>query len=183
MVGSRSQRIAKAATVSWWSLKEGVLNLSNPLSYSNCHFPPDQRIGPVDVCPNPDHAWQVGISGVQAAWRSLADVEALAANVHPQKSSAQVLTDAANTAGLGPATATGQTIVSSTGRLRLSWLLRDGAVGFEAQYPVVQQECFVDGLYWCFGTGWSTSAAFAPNYGTAVQAVADLEAIFDERAP
>src|SRR5688572_17953445 len=43
MIGTRSQRIAKAAEVAWWSLKEGVLDLANPLVYSNCHFPPDQH--------------------------------------------------------------------------------------------------------------------------------------------
>lgn len=183
MRGTRADRIAKAAVVAWWSLKEGVLDLQDPLSYSNCHFPPDQHIGPVDVCPNAGNAWQVGISAVQAAWRSLADVEALAADVHPEKTSTQILVDAASTAGHGPATTTGQTVASSTGRLRLSWLLRDGAVGFEAQYPVVHQECFADAKSWCFGAGWSTSATFAANAWTSKQAIADLETIFDTLAP
>lgn len=183
MIGSRSERIEKAAVVTWWSLKEGVLDLANPLSYSNCHFPPDQHIGPLSVCPNANNAWQVGISGVQAAWRTLADVEALAKQVHPGSSITEILVDAAQTAGYGPGTSTGQTIASATGRLRLSWLLRDGATGFEAQYPVVQDECFVDGLYWCFGSGWGATAAFAPNRTKALEAIADLEAILDRLAP
>jgi hypothetical protein len=183
MKGSRADRIAKAAEVTWWSLKEGVLELDQPLPYSNCHFPPDQHIGPIDVCPNPNNAWQVGISGVQAAWRTLEDVEALAASVHPDLSSTEVLVAAAETAGFSPGSATGQAIASSTGRLRLSWLLRDGAVGFEAQYPVVHDECFVQGLYWCFGAGWPSSAAFAPDVWTSEQAVSDLEGILGALAP
>lgn len=183
MKGSRADRIAKAAEVTWWSLKEGVLELSNPLSYSNCHFPPDQHIGALDVCPNPNNAWQVGISGVQAAWRTLADVEALSASVHPGMSSTDVLVNAAAVAGFSAGSATGQAIAGSTGRLRLSWLLRDGAVGFEAQYPVVHDECFVQGLYWCFGAGWPSSATFAPDVWTSQQAVNDLEAIFAALSP
>jgi hypothetical protein len=183
MIGSRSQRIEKAAVVAWWALKEGVLDLANPLVYSNCHFPPDQHIGALAVCPDPNHAWQVGISGVQAAWRSLADVEALAKQVHSGVALKQVLVDAAQAAGFAPGSTTSNSIASSTGRLRLSWLLRDGAVGFEAQYPVVQQECFVQGLYWCFGSGWASSAAFAPSRATSEDAIADLEAILDELAP
>lgn len=183
MQGTRASRIAKAAEVTWWSLKEGVLELSNPLSYSNCHFPPDQHIGPLDVCPNPNNAWQVGISGVQAAWRTLAEVEALAASVHPGMSSTEVLVAAAAAAGFPAGSSTGQAIAGSTDRLRLSWLLRDGAVGFEAQHPVVHSECFEQGRYWCFGTGWPSSEAFAADAWTSAQAVGDLEEIFESLAP
>ena len=36
--GSRDERLDTAATVAWWSLKEGVLFLENPIVYSNCAF-------------------------------------------------------------------------------------------------------------------------------------------------
>ena len=178
LMGSEEERIEKAAVVTWWSLKEGVLDLPQPLSYSNCHFPPDQHIAALDVCPNANNAWQVGISGVQAAWRSLADVEALAKQVHPGSSVTEILVEAADTAGYGPSSTTGKSIATSTGRLRLSWLLRDGATGFEAQYPVVQDECFDQSLSWCFGSGWDSTADFAPDRATSLRAIADLEAIF-----
>jgi hypothetical protein len=181
--GSASERIDKAGYVAWWSLKEGVLGVNNPLSYSNCSFPPDKQIGPLDVCPDPGNAWQVGLSAVQSAWNTLSNVEALALKVHPEKSVSQVLTDAAKTAGFGAATSTGQAVASSTDRLRLSWLLRDGAVGFEAQYPIVYSECFVSEKSWCFGTGWSSSASFAPHRAGADQAVADLKSIFAALSP
>jgi hypothetical protein len=190
MRGSRAQRIDKAAHVLWWSLKEGILRLDDALSYSNCHVPPDTRIGPTDVCPNPNNAWQVGVSGVQAGWRTLADVEALAADVHPQRSIGETLVAASEAAGFGAASATGSTIAQSTGRLRLSWLLRDGAVGFEAQYPAVQGECFqtfASGwehtCAWCFGSGWDDSAAFAPSRAAAETSVADLAGLLSDLAP
>lgn len=181
--GSASERIDKSAYVTWWALKEGVLDVNNPLSYSNCSFPPDQRIGPVDVCPNPDNAWQVGLSGVQAAYRTLASVEAIALEVHPQTPITEILTGAAVAAGFGATTALGQTIAASDDRLRLSWLLRNGPVGFEAQYPPVHSECFVSTKPWCFGTGWPSSASFAATQADAQQAVADLKSIFQTLAP
>jgi hypothetical protein len=181
--GSASERLDTAGYVTWWALKEGVLDVNNPLSYSNCSFPPDQHIGPVEVCPDPGNAWQVGLSGVQAAWKTLEGVEAIALTVHPEKSVGEILTGAAAKAGLGAQTELGQTVATSTDRLRLSWLLRDGAVGFEAQYPIVYSECFVSEKSWCFGTGWASSASFAPNRAGAEQAVADLKSIFQTLAP
>jgi len=181
--GSASERIDKSATVTWWALKEGVLNVNNPLSYSNCSIPPDQHIGPVELCPNPDHAWQVGLSGVQAAWRTLESVETVALTVFPQQSIGELLVDAASTAGFGATTALGQTIASSADRLRLSWLLRHSPVGFEAQYPTVHGQCFVNIETWCFGSGNDTSAAFAPTQAGAEQAIADLVAIFQNLSP
>jgi hypothetical protein len=190
MRGSRAERIDKAAYVAWWSLKEGVFGLEDALGYSNCHFPPDMHIGPLDVCPDPDNAWQVGLSAVQAAWRTLDDVEWLAGDVHPDKSITQVLRDAAEAAGYAPGTSTGEAIVNSSARLRLSWLLRDAAVGFEAQYPTVQSECFSicqggweSTCQWCFGTGWDESAAFAADRSSAAQTVAEIASLLDALAP
>ncbi len=181
--GSAAERFDKAAYVAWWALKEGVINVNNPLSYSNCSIPPDKHIGPVEVCPNENNAWQVGLSGVQAAYRTLASVEAIALKVYPEKSSDQVALEAGMAAGFGASTTLGQTIAESSERLRLSWLLRDSAVGFEAQYPPVYNECFVSEKSWCFGTGWGATAAFAPNRAGAEQSIADLKALFQALAP
>lgn len=181
--GSKAERVDKSAYVTWWALKEGVLNVNNPLSYSNCSFPPDKHIGPTEVCPDPDNAWQVGLSGVQAAHRTLESVEALALTVFPAKTISAMLTEAAVTAGFGASTSVAQAITGSGDRLRLSWLLRNGAIGFEAQYPPVHSECFVSTKPWCFGTGWPSSASFAPTQADAKQSVADLKAIFQTLSP
>jgi hypothetical protein len=177
--GTESERIDKCAYVTWWSLREGVFHMNNPLSYSNCSIPPDEYIGPVDVCPDPGHAWQVGISGVQAAWQTLEGVEAVALTVFPQQSLSQILIDAAATAGFGASTSLGQTIATSTDRLRISWLLRSGPVGFAAQYPAVHGQCFVNVQPWCFASG----NPFAPSQAASLEVIADLTAIFEALAP
>jgi len=38
LAGTRDQALTAAAAVAWWSLKEGVLSLQNPIVYSNCNF-------------------------------------------------------------------------------------------------------------------------------------------------
>jgi hypothetical protein len=142
-------------------------------------MPPDQHIGPVEICPDPGNAWQVGLAAVQATWRTLDDVEALALTVFPQKSVDEVLVEAAAKAGLGASTSLGQTVASSTDRLRLSWLLRHSPVGFEAEYPVVRGDCFVGVVEgWCFN-----SAPFATSQIEAQQAISDLTAIVETLSP
>jgi hypothetical protein len=177
--GTEAERIDKFAHVTWWSLREGVLHMDNPLSYSNCSIPPDEYIGPVDVCPDPGNAWQVGLSGVQAAWQTLEGVETVALTVLRQKSRSQILVDAAATAGFGASTSLGQTIATSTDRLRISWLLRNGPVGFEAQYPAVHRQCFVDVQPWCF----ASANPFAPSQAAALAVIADRAAIFAALSP
>lgn len=184
--GSREEQLDQAAYVAWWALKEGVLDLDDPLSYSNCGYPSDHRIGPLEVCGHPDYAWQVGIGGVQAAWRSAASVDSIARWVHPGLTTSEILARAATAAGHPPGTYTGDAIVASDGRLRLSWLLREGAVGFAAQYPVVVNECFSEcrngwerTCAWCFGSGWDRSAQFASSQGTARSAIAELREVLD----
>ncbi len=181
--GTKAERIDKAAYVAWWSLKEGVLDTNNPLAYSNCSIPPDKHIGPVEICPNAKNAWQVGISGVQATYTSVDTAEQIAQMAYPQLSLLEVLAEAAPTAGYGVQTALGQAIITSNDRLRLSWLLRTGPVGFAAQYSPVYNECFVSMKSWCFGSGWPSSASFAPTQAGAKQAVTDLMSIFQSLSP
>lgn len=184
--GSRREQLDQAAYVTWWALKEGVLDLDDPLSYSNCNYPRDHRIGPLEVCGHPDYAWQVGIAGVQAAWRNAQSVDAIAGWVHPELTASDILARAATAAGHPPGTPTGDAIVWSEGRLRLSWLLREGAVGFAAQYPVVVGECFTEcrngwerTCAWCFGSGWDRSAQFASSQRSARSTIAELREVLD----
>lgn len=181
--GTAAERIDKSAYVTWWALKEGVFSVNNPLLYSNCSFPPDKRIGPTEVCPDPNRAWQVGLSGVQAAWKTLSGVETTAGTVYPGQSLSDTLAQGAGASGIGTTTSWGQTIVNSSDRLRISWLLRNAPVGFLAQYPTVHSECFVSEKSWCFGTGWPASASFAATRAQAQQSVEDLKGIFQTLSP
>jgi hypothetical protein len=181
--GSRSERLTTAARVAWWSLKEGVLGLDYAFEYSNCNFPSgDQHIGPVDGCPA-NRAWQVGLSASQVPWPYI-DVEATALALNPGQSLGDVLWWTAVEAGYDPSTSNvGAAIVGSAGDLRRSWLLRNPAIGFTNEVEVVTAECIEQSLSWCFGTGWDTTARYAPNRATAMGAMDDLYAAFDELAP
>ena len=179
--GTRSDRIEEAAIVAWWSLKEGVMFLDNPIVYSNCNFPDgDARIGPLESCV-PDRAWQVGLSAVQVPWHTDAEVEGVAGTLLPDLTIDEILASTAREAGLDEASV--DAVVQSSGELRKSWLLRNSVIGFAVEAPVVRSECIDDSLRWCYGTGWDSTRMYAPDRAGAMQSIADIEALFDANAP
>ena len=181
--GTRDTRLTVASRVAWWSLKEGVLDLANPFPYSNCNTTSgDVRIGPLDVCAA-GRAWQVGISGVQVPNFSMATVQNTSASIHSTITEAQVLGASANQAGYATGTSTYNSIVNSTGDLRKSWLLRNHAVGITLQETTVTYECVTNSYSWCYGTGWPTTARYAPNRTEALESMRELKAIMDGLAP
>lgn len=181
--GSRDARLTVAARVAWWSLKEGVLDLSNPFPYSNCHTSSgDVRYGPLDVCAA-GQAWQVGISGIQVTSNSMATVQSTSAAIHSSLTEAQVLGASANQAGYATGTSTYNSIVNSSGDLRKSWLMRNHAVGITLQEPIITRECITNSYGWCYGTGWPTSAQYAPNRAEALESIQELKATLDGLAP
>jgi hypothetical protein len=182
LAGDRAERLTVAARVTWWSLKEGVLDLGNPVAYSNCNTPSgDFRYGPLDVC-YAGRAWQVGLSAVQVPGTSLDQLEGIGQSLFGKPSS-EILAMTARHAGFDPSTGTGAAIVQSTGMQRASWLLRNSAIGFTVSEKVITAECINDAYYWCYGTGWDTSAWYAPYRGAAFQSIDDLYAILDALAP
>ncbi len=181
--GTRDARLTVAARVAWWSLKEGVLDLTNPFAYSNCNTTSgDVRIGPLETCAA-GRAWQVGIPGVQVPNYSLATVQSTSASIHSTLTEAQVLAATATQAGYASGTSTYNGIVNSTGDLRKSWLLRNHAVGITLQEPTVTRECITNSYSWCYGTGWSTTARYAPNRTEALESIQELKALMDGLAP
>ncbi|MBL8954462.1 MAG: SH3 domain-containing protein [Myxococcaceae bacterium] len=183
LTGTRADQVRVASRVTWWSLKEGVLGLANPIGYSNCNTPSgDRRIGPLEVC-SPGRAWQVGASAVQVPGRTLASLEATARQLHPGLGVYDVLWRTAVDAGYANGTSTHAGIVSSTGDLRRSWLLRNGAVGFTYEEPTVTAECINASYAWCYGTAWDTTARYAPNRAAALRSIQDLAAIFERLVP
>ncbi len=183
LAGTRADKLRVASRVTWWSLKEGVLGLANPIGYSNCNTPSgDRRIGPLEVCA-PGRAWQVGAAAVQVPGRTLAQLEATARQLYPGLVVYDVLWRTAVDAGYANGTATHGAIVSSTGDLRRSWLLRNGAIGFTYEEPTVAFECITHAYGWCYGSGWDTTARYAPTRAAAMRSIADLSAIFDRLVP
>ena len=181
--GTRDQRLTVAARVAWWSLKEGVLDLSNPFPYSNCNTTSgDVQVGPLYVCA-PGRAWQVGLSGIQVGTYSMTTVQNTTATIHAGLTEAYVLGATANQAGYATGTSTYNSIVNSTGDLRKSWLERNHAVGITLQEPIVTNECITNAYGWCYGTGWTTTARYAPNRTEALESIQEIKAALDGIAP
>ena len=179
--GTREERIDAAGVVAWWSLKEGVLFLDNPVVYSNCNFPDgDARIGPLEECV-PNRAWQVGLSAVQVPYHTDAEVEAAAQAAYPELAIEEVLRLTAIEAQLDATSV--DAVVGSSGMLRRSWLLRNSPTGFVIEEPVVRGECVNDSRSWCYGTGWDTTRLYAPNRTAALGAIEDVKALLAQVAP
>lgn len=179
ITGTRADRLTNASRVTWWSLKEGVLGLSNPHSFSHCD---NQRIDPLASCAA-QCCWQVGIAATQEPNYSLAATEATAVRLYSGWTVRQVLAHTATYAGYPSGTSGHQRIVDSTGDFRNSWLLRNHGVGFTHQAPTVRDECVNASLSWCYGTGWTTTARYAPNRSAAMRAIGELHGILDALAP
>jgi hypothetical protein len=176
--GTRDERLVKSARVTWWSLKEGVLNVSNPHSYSNCG---GTRLAPLSGCSAT--TWQAGIAGAQVWNYTLSSLESTALNLYPGKTVRDVLADASVKAGYAAGTTTYNGIVNSTGDLRRSWLVRHHAVGFVHNEATVSWECISQSKSWCYSPDWYPSSAFAPNRDAAMRSIRELQAIFDGIAP
>lgn len=162
-----------AALVTWWSLKEGVLGLENPHEFSHCD---NRRLDPLESCA-PQCCWQVGIAAVQEPNFEPAEAAEVAERLYPGMTADEVLAHTATYSGYPEGTPGHDTIVSSTGQFRNSWLLRNHGVGFALNAPQVEAECVVDSLHWCYGTGWDTTAKYAPDRSAALRAIEDVRAI------
>ncbi|MGQ0841264.1 SH3 domain-containing protein [Actinokineospora sp.] len=171
--GTVSERLTMVSRVSWWSLKEGVLGRANPHSFSNCG---DYDWGPLTYCAAPH--WQVGLGGSQVAnFPTLATSEAAAVRLYPGSTVRDVLAHTATYAGYPAGTTGHNQIVNSGGTFRISWLLRNHGVGFTLNAALVADECVSRAMYWCYGTGWAESAAYAPTRAAALRAIGELRSI------
>ncbi|GEL75342.1 SH3 domain-containing protein [Myxococcus virescens] len=195
--GTRAQRLDQAALVSWWAMKEGIWDLgpnrpnpsSNPQSFSICNTSTGDRvIWPLESCNNNGGPWQVGLSGVQVHYHSQASVENTARQLYAREgwSIAQILDHTARTAGFAAGSVEHSTIVNTTNlALRKSWLLRNHGVGFAIQYPQVHQQCVVQGLSWCYGSGhtWNPAYKFASSRAAMTTSVAHIRQHLSNLAP
>jgi hypothetical protein len=181
LAGSRQTRLETAAIVAWWSLKEGVLFLDNPIVYSNCGTDSgSEYIDPLEVCGD-GHAWQVGISGIQVPTFLDDQPSDEAAALYPAASEDEVLWTTATEALLTSEEI--DAVVVSSGKLRTSWLLRDCAIGTSLQVDIIVRECIDDTRSWCTGTGWTATALYAADAAAVRQSIFDLEVLFDALAP
>ena len=172
--GSPSEQRAMAARVTWWSLKEGILDVRNPFAYSNCNSSSgDALIGALETC-GPNRAWQVGIGAVQVPGKTTAELERTARRAFPHQSVGSILGQAAARAGIAKGSQSFSAIVHSSGSLRQSWLLRSGPVGFVYADQEVTSECLQQSMGWCYGRGWDTTSWYAPTREDANRSMSNL---------
>ena len=176
LAGSREERARTAGIVTWWALKEGILDTPNPLRHSLCsQAGADRPIGDLEVCTGP--IWQVGLAGIQPSSVSLAQAEDVAARLYPGESIPSVLRRTAENAGVDAATV--QQIEQIGGTLRKSWLLRDPAIAFELQRPFVETQCLNGAASWCYGS-WETARRFASDRSRIAQVTSELASFFQD---
>ena len=181
LAGSLDKRLTTAARSTWWTLKEGVLDLDNPFVFSLCTFDGrDARIGYNQECPDPHHAWQVGIAAVQVPNYPYDQVKGVANRLFPDSSTTEVIGLAAELAGFPEGSAAWRELRASQGRLRTSWLLRSPPVGITLVETEVKNECIDQSLSWCYGTRWDTTALYAPTRSAAMRSIADLKVLLEK---
>lgn len=169
-VGARA-----SALVTWWALKEGILDLPNPWRHNLCtRDGRDVKLGDLDVCPG--SAWQIGMSGIQAGAVSLAEAEAVAVRFYGSVPAAlsKVVAEA------DVDNATRSAVLASDGDLRKAWLLRDPVISFTLQAPFVEKGCITGTHGWCYGS-WPTALTFAKDRSVALQVVSELERRFSAK--
>lgn len=192
LAGERADRLETMSVVAWWALKEGPLYLSQESSdlgspeaqtvhdFNLCTRPEgDVRIGQTETC-GAGKAWQVGISGIQVPNVDAAAVEAKAEELYPGETADEVLAHTLDYAGYGADSAVAETVRADQGDLRKSWLLRNHGIGFALQEQFIRAECIDAAQGWCYGTGWETSAWFAPDPAGGEQARGDLKEILTQ---
>ena len=212
--GELGERVDMAAKVSWWALREGILELPlvalspqerralppsqrglpSSLRYSSCHNKRRRRDEPHPdeagfVCPSGarpgDNPWQVGIAAAQVDSYSEDSVSKLgdeaAARIVPNGTTRNLLSWTAILAGFEPGTAGYENIVSSTGRLRKSWLMRNPIVAFT---PVKVQEVDNECVHprrprsWCTTHGYPAANRFGKTRRGMNQSIVDLRRVF-----
>lgn len=178
VAGTLSQRLTSVSRVAWWSLKEGVLGLTNPHSYSHCD---NGDRNPLATCPV--SVWQIGIAAMQQQNATLSQSEAAATQLYPGWTVQDVLAHTATYAGYPVGTAAYNQIVNSTGSFRNSWLLRNHGVGFTLNEPIVSYQCVDNSFSWCYGTDWAETTWYAPNRTAALRAIGELRSILYALAP
>jgi hypothetical protein len=174
--GGDADRAETAAIVTWWSLKEGILDLASPLRQNLCHAGgADHAIGDLATCPA-GSAWQVGIAGIQPGAVTLAQVQAVASRLYPGISLVSLLDQIAVASGIQGAAV--DQIRNSTGDLQKSWLLRDGPIAFTLQRPFVEKGCLgSSAASWCFGS-WDSARRFASDAATVRGTIDELAGYF-----
>lgn len=178
--GSADEKAEVAARVTWWSLKEAVLDLpsssykENPIGYNNCAPSGNQYRPFLYDCPGISN-WQAGISAIRPAEHDESAVATQATKIHGPDHKA-VIAQVAIDAGYAAGSTEYNLATSATGRLKHSLLIRDPATGFVLNYPRIADCLQEQRPSWCQGYG--SAAHVAKDVPTTLNVIAELKAYF-----
>jgi hypothetical protein len=184
--GTAEERLDLVAKVTWWALREGVLELSSDrvFRYSLCDngkgVDTARSATPLYNCES--NIWQVGIAGGQAMNYSQKDIDekttavinALGGGITED----ELLDWTASLAGFGEGSKDYAGIMSSTDRVRRSWFVRNPLVGMLLTITEVQNECLVEGKSWCFDGNYDEAIKFSGTRANMLTSIDDLKKIF-----
>lgn len=199
LAGDQETRLTVAARTTWWALREGILSrqIDRAFRYANCHEKAahGKKHGvdrgrtdfPLYVCPT--NTWQVGLAAGQVmnySEKELAtNLDAITPSFDPKLNETALLKWTANLAGITEGTEVEHAILTSQGRLRRAWLMRNPVLAFPL---VATQEVVIECLGkkthgWCLeGNDDNDDAAKFSKTRTGMnRAISDLRKIFSER--
>lgn len=184
--GTREQQAEVAARTTWWALREGNLELTGKhlFGYSNCHEKGKDRLRtnqPGYDCGT--NIWQVGIAGGQVANYSekqyATKIDQVLSSLHNSMNESALLAWAASLAGYDEKSTERKAIISSTGRVKHSWLLRNPLIGFLlVEKQEVTAECIRDRKKWCFNGNYPAAKKFSRSVTGMNKSIADLKRYF-----
>ena len=186
--GSLDSRLTILSETSWWSLKEGVLELADDhvFRYSLCHDPDgvDRTRSTTPLYDCGTNIWQVGIAAGQTINLNQAVIDAQAVPVLAFLgngiTSEDLLKWTASLAGFGKGNVNYDPIVNSTLRVRRSWFVRNPLLGFLLVTPEVESECLIQAKAWCTGKSWPETEKFAATKADMLKSMADLKTIYGQ---
>ncbi len=184
--GTPETRALLAAQVSWWSLREGVMGFEGKklFGYANCHENGEDTYRtkqPLYNCGT--NIWQAGVAAGQVMNYSAAfyaaKTRATIAELSPQVTERQLLEWSATLAGYPAGTGTHRAIVSSKGRVKRSWLMRNPLIGYlvTAQQEVVK-ECYQQKKRWCFAGSFRSAKLFGNSSAAMDRTIGQLQSYF-----
>jgi hypothetical protein len=184
--GTLDDRLTNLAEVTWWSLREGVMELSDQkvFRYSLCHDPDgvDRSRSTTPLYDCGTNIWQVGLSAGQSINYSLTEIDQKSAEIIAFLGAgidqAQLLEWTASLSGFDETTEFYEPIVNSTLRVRRSWFIRNPLVGFALVRREAEDECLADGRTWCFSGSYLQAVNFAHTRADMLKSIADLREIY-----
>ncbi len=203
--GTKEENALIAAKAAWWSLREGVLQISSnkvfrsggctaPKDWFFKHFPKEKKYHdvvwtdrPLEDCPG--DIWQVGIAAAQVKIvpkkyleKTYAQMSSeMISSLDHKLSEKDILGWTAELGGYSVGSPTYRGIVNSSGRVKYSWLQRNPLiatlfVGGER----VDHECYKVKKpdYWCFQGTHPQAKKYSKNSSAMKKSISDIKNYF-----